>query len=139
MERAHLLLTLQGDWNNTNTSSFHFYLCRQVQGYPLSAGNNEIIMFSGGSHRRPLWKSKLGQGGEWLTQTLLGRTKPGSSEWLLWEALLSADLQKAPGLRFADTAPANSAVPDLGSVSGLVCLRTSACAWSTSLMLWSVG
>lgn len=87
----------------------------------MSAGNNKIIMFSGGSHRHPLLGSKLGQGGEQrLTQILLGRTKPGSLEWLSWEVLLSTDLQKVPGLRFADTAPGNSAVPDLRTMSGLV-------------------
>lgn len=69
-------------------------------------------MFSGGSHRHSLLESKLGQGGEWFTQILLGRTKPGSLQWLSWEALLSAELQKVPGPRFAHTAPANSAVPD---------------------------
>ena len=77
----------------------------------MSAGNNKIIMFSGGSHRHSLLESKLGPA-EWLTQILLGRTKPGSLEWLSWVALLRADIQKVPGLRFADTAPANSSVPD---------------------------
>lgn len=86
----------------------------------MSAGNNKIITFSGGSHRHPLLESKLGQGGERLTQILLERTKPASLEWLSWEVLLNTDLQKVPGLRFADTPPGNSAVPDLRTVSGLV-------------------
>lgn len=90
-------------------------------------------MFSGGSHRHSLLESKLGQGAQWRTEILLGRTKPFLLEWLSWKGPRSTGLQEVPGsfapqsnVKFEDSTPANS-VPVPRTKSGFVMPEGNSC------------